>query len=44
MNMANVGRPTRPNEIAEQSPPTLTGGRGLLQDEPLIFELGGIGE
>ena len=41
MNMANVGRPTRPNEIAEQNPPTLTGGRGLLQDEPLIFELGG---
>ena len=41
MNMANVGRPTRPNAIADQSPPTLTGGRGLLQDEPLIFELGG---
>jgi len=41
MNMANVGRPTRPNEVAQVSPATLTGGRGLLQDEPLIFELGG---
>jgi glycine dehydrogenase subunit 2 len=41
MNMANVGRPTRPHEITDQTPATLTGGRGLLQDEPLIFELGG---
>jgi glycine dehydrogenase subunit 2 len=41
MNMANVGRPTRPHEATERAPQTLTGGRGLLQDEPLIFELGG---
>ena len=41
MNMANVGRPTRPSATTEQSPATLTGARGLLQDEPLIFELGG---
>ncbi|MDZ4319543.1 MAG: aminomethyl-transferring glycine dehydrogenase subunit GcvPB, partial [Phenylobacterium sp.] len=42
MTMQNVGRPTRPatavNDTAHQS---LTGGRGLLQDEALIFELGG---
>jgi glycine dehydrogenase subunit 2 len=41
MGMSNVGRPTRPAEAAEMAPATLTGGRGLLQDEPLIFELGG---
>jgi glycine dehydrogenase subunit 2 len=43
--MANVGRPTRPeveaSEAATSAHPTLTGGRGLLQDEPLIFELDG---
>jgi len=38
MSMNTVGRPTRPNEV-ETRPATLTGGRGLLQDEPLIFEL-----
>ena len=38
--MSNVGRPTRPNEV-ETRPATLTGGRGLLQDEALIFELNG---
>jgi glycine dehydrogenase subunit 2 len=43
MSMSNVGRPTRPQEAGEQRaiPDTLTGARGLLQDEPLIFELGG---
>ncbi|MDB5453017.1 MAG: hypothetical protein JWO33_1595, partial [Caulobacteraceae bacterium] len=40
MTMHNVGRPTTPHSIAD-TPPTLTGGRGLLQDEALIFELGG---
>jgi glycine dehydrogenase subunit 2 len=40
MTMANVGRPTRP-EAAEGRHHSLTGGRGLLQDEPLLFELGG---
>ena len=38
--MSNVGRPTRPNEV-ETRPATLTGGRGLLQDEALIYELNG---
>jgi glycine dehydrogenase subunit 2 len=38
MTLANIGRPTRPHEV-ETRPATLTGGRGLLQDEPLIFEL-----
>ena len=43
MSMNNVGRPTRP-EAANDSAAgheTLTGGRGLLQDEALIFELDG---
>ena len=42
MTMQNIGRPTRPEGAAESTGFTsLTGGRGLLQDEPLIFELGG---
>ena len=40
MSVNTIGRPTRPNVVA-QVPETLSGGRGLLQDEPLIFELGG---
>ncbi len=42
MTMQNVGRPTRPAAAAnDTSHQSLTGGRGLLQDEALIFELGG---
>ncbi|HEY2658319.1 MAG TPA: aminomethyl-transferring glycine dehydrogenase subunit GcvPB [Caulobacteraceae bacterium] len=41
MTMLNVGRPTRPEATQATQPTTLTGGRGLLQDEALIFELGG---
>jgi glycine dehydrogenase subunit 2 len=41
MSMQSVGRPTRPEAAAAQGYASLTGGRGLLQDEPLIFELGG---
>ncbi|MDP8916899.1 MAG: aminomethyl-transferring glycine dehydrogenase subunit GcvPB, partial [Pseudomonadota bacterium] len=43
MSMLNVGRPTAPEALPDNDykHPTLTGGRGLLQDEPLIFELGG---
>ncbi|HEV2530353.1 aminomethyl-transferring glycine dehydrogenase subunit GcvPB [Phenylobacterium sp.] len=42
MAMSNVGRPTTPNAGAASAGFTsLTGGRGLLQDEPLIFEEGG---
>ena len=41
MTMLNVGRPTRPEAVAQSAHASLTGGRGLLQDEPLIFELGG---
>lgn len=42
MTMQNIGRPTRPEgETASDGFKSLTGGRGLLQDEPLIFELGG---
>ena len=41
MTMNTTGRPTRPNESASSAPDTLTGARGLLQDEPLIFELDG---
>ena len=39
MTMQTVGRPTRPEDVtsdADSHP-----GRGLLQNEPLIFELGG---
>ncbi len=41
--MNTVGRPTRPEAAPANDyiHPTLTGGRGLLQDEALIFELGG---
>ena len=41
MTMLNVGRPTRSEALVPSQPATLTGGRGLLQDEGLIFELGG---
>jgi glycine dehydrogenase subunit 2 len=42
MSMNNVGRPTQPAETASAGGhASLTGARGLLQDEPLIFELGG---
>ncbi|MDB5431496.1 MAG: hypothetical protein JWP35_2612 [Caulobacter sp.] len=45
MTLNTVGRPTRMEEgvsaASEYLHPTLTGARGLLQDEPLIFELGG---
>lgn len=44
--MNTVGRPTTPNEglDAAYKPATLTGGRGLLQDEALIFESEGWGK
>jgi len=38
--MQTVGRPTQPQAVSS-IPETLTGARGLLQDEVLIFELGG---
>lgn len=41
MSMVNTGRPTRAEVSAPFGPASLTGARGLLQDEPLIFELGG---
>src|SRR5207302_5093501 len=42
MSMSNVGRPTRPDgSSALKGHASLMGGRGLLQDEPLLFELGG---
>ena len=42
MSMHSIGRPTRPEGEASASGfASLNGGRGLLQDEPLIFELGG---
>jgi len=42
MTMQTVGRPTRPEGQSESLGfASLTGGRGLVQDEPLIFELGG---
>ncbi|MFZ5718924.1 MAG: aminomethyl-transferring glycine dehydrogenase subunit GcvPB [Pseudomonadota bacterium] len=42
MTMQTVGRPTRPEGQTDTAGfQSLTGGRGLLQDEPLIFELDG---
>ena len=42
MSMQTVGRPTRPEAVAaDASAASLSGGHGLQQDEPLIFELGG---
>ncbi len=41
MSMNNQGRPTAPNASNDCIHPTLTGARGLLQDEALIFELDG---
>ena len=42
MTMSSVGRPTQPEAAANSGAHrSLTGGRGLLQDEPLLFELGG---
>lgn len=44
--MNTVGRPTAPNAVSDNDykHPTLTGARGLLQDEALIFELDGWGK
>ena len=39
MNMIAVGRPTRPEPVADANPGKPGG--AMLQDEPLIFELGG---
>jgi len=42
MSMLNVGRPTRPEgETPANDTLSILGGRGLLQPEPLLFELGG---
>jgi glycine dehydrogenase subunit 2 len=41
MAMHSVGRPTAPSAANSDGFQSLTGGRGLLQDEPLIFETGG---
>ena len=42
MTMNTVGRPTRPDAVSGSAThATLTGARGLLQDEALIFEVGG---
>ena len=41
--MNTVGRPTTPNAV-ESKPATLTGGRGLLQHEGLIFDGEGWGD
>ena len=41
MGMNMQGRPTRPNETSSTPPAPRFGPKGLLQDEPLIFELDG---
>ncbi|WP_448580625.1 aminomethyl-transferring glycine dehydrogenase subunit GcvPB [Thermaurantiacus sp.] len=40
MNMLSEGRPTRPLQGADAAPLTSTGNRGLMLEEPLIFESG----
>ncbi|HLK25729.1 MAG TPA: aminomethyl-transferring glycine dehydrogenase subunit GcvPB, partial [Caulobacteraceae bacterium] len=44
MTMQAIGRPTHAEVIVEAVPAALTGGRGLLQDEALIFEQEGWGK
>ena len=41
MTLQTVGRVTRPEPTASVAPATLCDGRGLLQDEALIFDNGG---
>ncbi len=40
--MSNTGRPTRPSALGSVEPatPTFSGNRGLMHDDPLIFEQG----
>ena len=38
MSMNSTGRPTTPGEASTLAPETISGSRGLLQHEPLIFE------
>jgi glycine dehydrogenase subunit 2 len=40
MSMNREGRPTRPEGAEGGAPPTYTGNRALMLEEPLIFELG----
>jgi glycine dehydrogenase subunit 2 len=39
MSMNREGRPTRPEGAGEGPPPTYTGNRALMLEEPLIFEM-----
>src|SRR4051812_24963141 len=39
MSMNREGRPTRPEAAGESAPPTFTGNRALMLEEPLIFEM-----
>ncbi|MEA3063243.1 MAG: glycine dehydrogenase subunit 2 [Sphingomonadales bacterium] len=39
MSMNREGRPTRPEAPGEALPPTFTGNRALMLEEPLIFEM-----
>ena len=46
MTMLNEGRPTRPEAIEDEAgrePETWTGNRGLMLEEPLVFEIGDAG-
>lgn len=38
MSMNSTGRPTTPAEVSDMTAETISGSRGLLQHEPLIFE------
>ena len=44
MSMSSVGRPTQPTAAIAEGFQSLTGGRGLLQDEPLLFETRRLGQ
>jgi len=41
MSMNPIGRETRPQDASESAPPTHTGNRALMLEQPLSFEIGG---
>ena len=44
MSMNTQGRPTSPESVSMSSIETVSGSRGLLQHEDLLFEIGALDE